>query len=132
MYNGKGYGMPRRIGLQEPGKFAGRCDQFEEWKDQLVKWISLVDPRHEDLVRATIDKDDDFTDAELLRDAANWVGPIWGRSNEEQLLIGRSTEVIRLSRSMMIVILNVVEGTAETMLKNLQLQCGYQAQKNSD
>ncbi len=33
------------IGLQEPGKFAGRYDQFEEWKDRLVKWNALVDPR---------------------------------------------------------------------------------------
>ncbi len=47
--NGKGFGMPKMIGLRELGKF-GRYDQFEKWKDQLVKWISLVDPHREDLV----------------------------------------------------------------------------------
>ncbi len=49
MFNGKGCGMPKMIGLQEPGKFAGRYDQFEQWKDQLVKW--------KDLARAAIDNE---------------------------------------------------------------------------
>ncbi len=115
------------IGLQEPGKFAGRCDQFEKWKDQLVKWISLVDPRHEDLVRATIDKDADFTDDDLMEEACTWVNAIWGRCDTDQAIVERCNEVKRLSRSMSTVISNLVEGTADIMLKNLQLQCGYQA-----
>ncbi len=127
MYNGKGYGMPRMIGLQEPGKFAGRYDQFEQWKDRLVKWIASVDPRHEDLVGVTIDNDHDFDDQELMRDASFWVGPIWGPNNTQELLVARSNEMLRLSRSMMIVIPNLVEGTAEIMLNNLNLECGYQA-----